>query len=412
MRKIIRYTLFLVILTRCSVDLLPGQSTSEGGISLGAVFNLAVLSIGLLSLVMKNRPSFRVPLTIWCPYLLMVMFALTYAPDFAFGLRLFLNLSSYAAIFLATIFVVNTENDMATLLKLMLVSSFVPLVVGLVQYAAGIQNFEGRIESTFPHPNVYSFYLICVITALMYFVNAGMAGKSSFWRFLPLVLLPLLVVSLVLTKTRSAWAAAALIMVVYAIAVNRKYAFVLLAAPLLLFVPAVSERLGDLEPGNEIEMVDLTELSRGVSLNSYAWRKVLWNYALEDSANARILGKGTASFHYYGGQFFPLAGGESTDAHSGFVQALYETGVVGLILFFWIYIGAAVAVWRRRGALKRQLFIIVLMFVAANFFFNYSDNVPYYLVYNWYVWAFLGGDLALRSLPSSVDRLSHAQRVT
>jgi O-antigen ligase len=406
--RIIRYTLLFVLLTRCSLDVVLGYTSSgQGGFSGGALINAIVLLIGFAPLLMRKRPNFRVLLTIWTPYLAVAFVSVVYAPDFVTGLRLFLNILSYAAIFFASFYVVGTEGQIVTLLKTMLLSSVTPLLYGFMEYAAGLQQYEGRVQSTFAHPNIYAFYIVFVIALILYFVSGRFAGNSRFWKVLPLVLVPLSAGSLLLTQTRSAWAAAFLIIGIYAIAVNRRFAFVLLAAPLLLFVPAISDRLNNLDSSIPIEGIEIKDLADGITLDSYAWRKVLWNYALKDSSDARVLGKGIGSFRYFAPDFFPLE--DAADAHSGYVQALYETGVVGLALYLWAYVGAAAAIWRRRRTLNRQLSVIVVAFVGANILLNYSDNVPYYLAYNWYVWAFLGGDLALRTCRGRVGQTSFRQ---
>jgi hypothetical protein len=37
-----------------------------------------------------------------------------------------------------------------------------------------------------------------------------------------------------------------------------------------------------------------------------------------------------------------------------------------------------------------------MAFVVGNVIINYSDNLPYYLAYNWYAWALVGADLSWR----------------
>jgi len=48
---------------------------------------------------------------------------------------------------------------------------------------------------------------------------------------------------------------------------------------------------------------------------------------------------------------------------------------------------------RRAGGALASL---VAAFVVGNLIINYSDNLPYYLAYNWYAWAFVGADLSWR----------------
>lgn len=379
-----RNVFLLILLTRASLEWpLVYTSAAQGGFSAGAALNAIVLALGFLALIARRRPGFLAPLAIWGPYLAIAAFSLGYSPDLSSGLRLFLNLFSYAAIFFAAFYFVRTEHDMALVAKAILLSAVVPILFGFVDAVRS----GWRVHSTFTHPNIFAFYIVVLLAVVLLFRSSRLGADSRFWTIAPVALFPPLMALLLLTETRSAWAAALLILGVYAIAVNRAFALVLLVAiPVLLSVPLVSKRLSDLGAETQVE-----DLKHGEALNSHAWRQALWEYALEDSADARQLGKGLGSFRYNAPSFFPLE--ESADAHSGYVQAIYETGFVGFALYVGVYLGVALGVWRHRAGNERAV-VIVLALIAANLMFNYSDNVPYYLAYNWYVWALLGAAFA------------------
>ena len=172
---------------------------------------------------------------------------------------------------------------------------------------------------------------------------------------------------------------------------NRKFLLALPLLPLALLLPSVADQFSDLNSGNEASTEEV--LKGKVTLNAYAWRQKLWEYALIDSADDRALGKGIDSFRYYVPYFFPLE--RETDAHSGYIQAIYELGIPGLVAYVGLYLGLMLAVWRLRSA-SRQLTYLTIAFIVGNLMINYSDNLPYYLDYNWYTWAIFGADLSWR----------------
>jgi len=387
-----RYTLIILILTRASLDLVLGQvGLGEGGLSLGAALNVVILAVGLGALVCGYRASLRIPALIWAPYLTIALWSLTYTSDFSGGVRLFLSTLTFPAMLVSAFALLRSENDMIVFLRAIVYSSVVPVLYGTYQLVSGT-GADLRVNATFGHANIFAFYIVAVIVAILYHNSFAARASGIAWRYGSLIYLVILLGLLVATRTRSAWVEVAFIFVAYAMTVNRKLLLALPLAPLVLLVPQVADRLTDLDTGNRASFEQVT---RGeVSLNSYAWRKMLWDSAIVDSANARLLGKGLGSFHHNVRYFFPLTQSEG-DAHSGYVQALYELGAAGLVGYIWLYCGILIAAWRLRRA-GGALASLVAAFVVGNLIINYSDNLPYYLAYNWYAWAFVGADLSWR----------------
>jgi len=389
---IARYTLIILIFTRASLDLLLGQaSLGEGGLTLGAGLNVVMLALGLAALVSGYRPSLRIPALIWAPYLIIAVLSLSYTPDFSGGIRLFLSTLTFPAMFVSAFALLKSENDMIVFLRAIVYSSAIPVIYGIIQIVSGAAP-DFRVNATFGHANIFAFYIVAVLVAILYH-NIFVANATSvIWRYGSRIYLIVLLALLVATQTRSAWIEVAFISAAYAITVNRKLLLALPVVPLVLMVPQVSERLTDLDTGNR---ASIEQVTRGeVALNSYAWRRMLWDSALADSANARMLGKGLGSFHHNVRYFFPLTQSEG-EAHSGYIQAIYELGTAGLIGYTWLYFGILVAAWRLRRA-SGALSCLVMAFVVGNLIINYSDNLPYYLAYNWYAWALVGADLSWR----------------
>ena len=54
---------------------------------------------------------------------------------------------------------------------------------------------------------------------------------------------------IIMTQTRAAWVGTFVILATYALFINRRYLIVFPLLPLLIFIPAVGDRLADLERG-------------------------------------------------------------------------------------------------------------------------------------------------------------------
>ncbi|KJC36469.1 hypothetical protein UP06_32660 [Bradyrhizobium sp. LTSP857] len=335
---------------------------------------------------------------VWVPYYVVLLVGFTFVSASPEGIKLFLSTLTFPAIFLASFLLLRTREDVADLLLCIILSSIIPCLMFFVQVALhGLSN-RYLVMSTFAHPNELAFYLLSVVCATLYYKSFGL--RLGALHIVLNVYLVLLVCMLLGTQTRSAWLAIAAFGLIYALVVNRKLLLMLPLVPLLLLVPSVADRINSVD---STQPVTLEEIQSGqVQANSYVWRELVWARALIDSEDDRVLGKGFGNFGQNARSFFS-GGDEAIGAHSAYVQSLYETGYLGLFSYIWTYIGCAVAIV---FALRRSfhLGIIALGFIAANLIINYSDNLPYYLVVNWYIWAFIGADLALRTriLPAAI----------
>src|SRR5262249_34854539 len=153
-------------------------------------------------------------------------------------------------------------------------SSFIPVAYAFFELAFGGIGIDSasRLQSTFGHPNIFAFYLVAVLALSMFLLKSSQVALSPNVRRLLILYLPILVFLIVLTKTRSAWAASALLVSVFVGVVDRRYLALLVFLPLIMLVPGVEERILN---------VGSTDLDyRYHSLDSYEWRQLLWDNTL------------------------------------------------------------------------------------------------------------------------------------
>ena len=204
--------------------------------------------------------------------------------------------------------------------------------------------------------------------------------------------IPIIIALIALTKTRSAWAASAAIYLFYAGRFERRLLFGILLIPLLVVVaPSLGDRFSDLTHGEGID--DLSRLNSEVKLNSLEWRGVLWESAIPVILQKPLLGHGLESFRISTPEFFPLASDSSatgeTDAHNFYLQILFEMGAVGIIAFIWLF-GALSQQLTRGLRFDRAGVLLIFTILAAYLTESYSDNMVYYLSFEWYFWFIMG----------------------
>lgn len=389
-----KLTLMLIILFRSSGDIfLESTRFSVGGyeIGVGGLINAFVILVSLLLVIEKpsNFPRHVTPM--WIAFLAVALYGVAFSPVKSEAIRTWLSLVSYFMVFISAFHVVQTKQDFRFCIKLVLWSSALPVIYAFFDIAmngshAGIDGF--RLRSTFSHANIFAFYLTLVIAIAFYIFKSPQKDGNARTQLLLGAYQLLLLGLLLLTKTRSAWLGCILCFLLYGIFFERRYLIYLLTASVIgLFIPGVFDRIADLGQGNEV--INYSQL------NSFAWRRQLWESALQWTQPADyLMGHGLQSFKEYSPTFFPLAGHINWGAHSVYVQWLFELGIVGIISFIGLYY---VAIRELKLLLQfDRLGSFVLIVVLVNYLiYSFSDNMFDYLSFNWYLWFIVGAGCAL-----------------
>jgi O-antigen ligase len=353
-------------------------------LSYGAVFNFIVIVAMLLSLPRLYDRS-RISLErAWIPFLLVALIAVLYSPVQIDAFRKFLTYVSYMAMFVLPLAIVRTQATAIYFSKLIIFSSVLPVLYGLFQLISGMDWYQGsRVASTFTHPNIFAFYLLTTIAIIFSLLASSRITLSeNSRRLLTLYLIPLLVL-LVVTKTRSAWAGCLILLLVYGTIQDKRFMILALALPVLaLAIPAVRDRLVALASGNEY-------VGWVQNVNPYAWRQILWQKAFPLILERPVFGYGLYSFPYYSPKFFPLESSRGVDAHNIYIQLLFETGLTGLTAYLWIFLRKFAFLFRYWSFDRRGLAMVATMIIVY-LVIGYSDNLLEYVSYCWSFWFTLG----------------------
>lgn len=400
--------LLLILLFRAAGEgVLDSTKFNVGGtpVGIGALINLIVIMVAVARVVEKPKHFPRRLAGYWVPVLLTMALAMAISLEPGAAVKEYLTMLSNFAIFLIAVYSVRSNEDFNKVLRLVMWSSLIPTLYSLAEIALKMRDSSFRLQSTFTHPNVTAFYLTLLVIVGLYMLKSPQYKISARGRVGMSVYLPVLLAQLVLTQCRSAWVACFLVFVLYACFFDRKYLLYLFLLPLLMFIPAVSERVLDLGQGNE---------AIGYArLNSYAWRQVLWASALDWMEPKRMFfGYGLDGFGHYSPTFFPLDHVTKWDAHNVYVQFIFDTGVIGLLCYLWLYARVGLAM-RALGRMDRVTGFLLLAVLVQYLVVSYSDNVFRYLVVNWYFWFTIGGACALAQLqpkPAPVNPGDPARR--
>lgn len=380
----------LIIVSRVSLD--PFIVNSKmGALGLGAVLNVLVIIMAILALP-KLTQSLKVELKYsWGVFCAVLIVALVFSTNRIDAIKFFVNLISNGAIFVIALSLIKSQQDYAKWLRVVLYSSLIPIGYALFEKAVGHAQFYGsegfRLQGTFYHPNVLGFYSVLMVSICLLIVKANFKVFPALIKnTLPLYVLMILVI-LVFTKTRSAWLAGFVFALIYGLLFERRYlVYLALVMGGAFFVPEVQDRLLNLQQGEVV-------WGHG-QLNSYSWRKLLWESALTWMSPIKyFFGYGLDSFSEYSSSFFTLNGDTKTYAHNIYVQMFFEIGFFGLSAY--LYLNYRIL----KSLIIKYKYNPLVTFVTISFIleyalFAYSDNMFGYLSFNWSFWFILGISLA------------------
>lgn len=384
----------IILLFRSSLDVLFQSSKFDAGIGLGALINAFIILIAILFIIERPKMLNRSVTSIWAAVLIVAFIEIFNAPALVPAIRLYLAFFSYFAVFIIACYLIRSKQDFNSCINIVLLSSILPVLYSFFEIATGIGNYSHdafRIKSTFTHANIFAFYLVLMLSLIFYRIKIGATQLTSGYKLLIYLYIAILLILLILTKTRSAWIACYLMFAVYGMYLNRKMLIYLILIPVVAFlVPDVRERLLDLSSGNEY-----IQYAR---LNSYAWRLLLWESGLNWMEAIRYpFGYGLGSFSYYSPIFFPLEGRKDWESHSLFVQWIFEAGIIGTTCLLWMFFKVIKTL--HGGYVKEKTRTVVLLTLVAQYLaISYSDNIMYYLSFNWYFWFIIGAGCAVAVL--------------
>jgi O-antigen ligase len=398
-----RPVLFLLIIFFRAVCDPLFEATRAGGDSmgLGAIANALVILMAFLFLVERPRAVTRTAIPMWAPLLVVAVLAAVRAPELGPAVKYLLVYLSYASVFAIPFFLKGRLADPRFLVPLILLSSLMPVLYGFFDFATwACGRPDARVCSTFEHPNIFAFYLVLMVSLTLYILKSEQFRISSPQRWLLVGYMIALIALLMLTKTRSAWAACIVVFVVYGLFFQRRFlVYLVVGLGLLLLLPPVQDRLMDLAQGNE-------QVQFG-KLNSYAWRKSIWEAGLSwMSAAYYPIGYGLESFGYYTSVFFPTRSGR-TGAHSVYVQWFFEAGVIGVACAAWLFQRLFSMLWR--GRIRDRLGAVLFITIVLEYLvMAYSDNMLAYLSFNWTFWFLMGVVCAAWTRPAGDVEASQA----
>lgn len=389
----------LILLSRAVLDPILEKTKIGGGAGLGFLLNVFVIMLTGVLISKKTGILKRLgPARYWIPFLGACVISGFTSAERVQAIRLTLNLTTYACMLAAPFLMLNRSSERPKWIKYLLWATYIPVLstyVGVATKSEMLYFFaadRGAVKGTFSHPNILAFFMVFSATLLIYILRCEPFRLTLAKRMKHAAYLLIVLGALVLTETRSAWIACAVVMGMYALQKERKWLVILaLGLGVALALPPIQARIKDLtsESGRKSK-----------ELNSMDWRIKLWQSSMPYIARRPLTGYGLGEFQPMSTQFFTLEKKHGAPAHNVYVELLFEVGLLGLLTYVSIYLAILRLFWgyQKKGATEsdRRAAFILFWYVVGFMAVSFSDNTLYYLAHNWYFWFFVG--LQLRGM--------------
>jgi O-antigen ligase len=304
--------------------------------------SLAIFSWVVKKIALRSRPKdifyptfLRGPIFL---FLATMIFSCVFSGYHLMSLRHFFYKTFKYAVFFFVIAESLDRRILRNILGVLVFSASLTALSGLHQFYRG-KDFlrlrtpviHGRINGPFYYPNSFAHYIVSLFPLTVWLSLIRYRRKA--WNFILPVLSALLLFSLVLSATRSAWLALLALVPFAAFTQGRKFTLC------CVLIVALIAFLGPLMPG----------LAKYRIENFFNYREdapvfdrdFLWKDAFDMFLNRPVFGQGLGTFMFnfqrFRPQGYPADWGISY-AENTFLQLAAETGIIGLFGFLYLIV--------------------------------------------------------------------------
>ncbi|OGZ37774.1 MAG: hypothetical protein A3E90_01035 [Candidatus Portnoybacteria bacterium RIFCSPHIGHO2_12_FULL_40_11] len=406
-RKSLFYFLLFWVIIRPSLDILSQKEIKISTPFLNFNFNVNIFLgswiflIGFLFLIRNLKVLQSTALFYPIILFLSLSFAsIFYSLDSSVSLREFIRIAGIFLLYFLVYQLMENKKDWFLLLKIILVSYFLPAVFAVFQLISGrglVDEFGGfyRIYGTFAHPNPFAFYAFFIF-GLVFSLLLTKDKELKLWfkekdgKIILGISAVILTFLILATYSRSALACFFGFIFIFGIFKYRK----LLLAGFSLFLviyfssPVFQERIWEL-----------------ITLDPYGsvvWRLRFWRDMIPLFFWHPWFGYGLGVFtklaEFYRGFKFG-----SLEAHNDFLKILLENGILGLLAYFWIIIGLLLCLFKIfiNSQNSQKIFSLGLLGISmALFGASFFDNILRVTALQWSFWVLMAGWLKINQIKS------------
>lgn len=336
----------LVVAVRPSLDVTTNWEIPVGPLTLnpaGAI-SLALLAVGLLWFFLLDNVDriqlLRHPAILLFAAWLVLLIPWAIVPVWIHGAsrlasaREWVRLLSFLPLFAILLRISMNEGE-TCILGALFISLAIPALAGIYQvlFHQGmlVQNAH-RIQSTFAHPNPFSFYLVMII-GLAYW-KCRWSERRAPWALLLALAFGLLIATFSFTGAGML----GVLILVLAMGENRTLRWAILSGLLVFAILFVATPTGQHRIRTITQWDNLDEIERtGKETSSMVWRLLNWRFLYRTWKDSPWVGYGLDSSQFVNPNRTLNKTGPGQEPHNDYMRFLIDGGVIGEILYLlWL----------------------------------------------------------------------------
>lgn len=380
----IKQSLLGLIMIRPSLDILGDYSL--GIINLAGL--MAIFSIGIsIIIIYKNKKHLlNIPLTLPILIFIVINFLFIFNNEILLiGFTEFVRVISFLLMYFAVYLIIKSNADIKHIISTVIFSSVIPMIYAVFEWGFGLgiytnPGFDNRIAGTFGHPNVFGYFLLIIISLIMYILLEYKLNKTD--QYLIISYNVILSVLLILTYTRGAWIGLFILLLGIGFVKMPKMSTFLgiILVPvisLILFIYDWLQKniLIGYPAIKKIPIINrITGLFDGDPSDSILWRRQMWDDMINKGLESPIIGYGTGSVTTITEQVRGLKLG-ALEVHNDYIKVFVESGLIGLVIYLFMIVSILGLVFYNYLKTKNNYILITLFISLAVYLSSLWDNL-------------------------------------
>jgi len=394
---------FLLIILRIELDYFRDWDVfiikDYFSLNFGAILGIFIIFFALYWIIIKREKIFKTPnILIICLFLFISLISILYSQNQLTSITEWVRISSIFAIYFLTFHLIKTKYDLQLIQKAFLVSAIAPFFVGLLQIITktGLADESGflRIYSIFAHPNALSYFLVIILTLLIYFFIIAENQKIKIFYLVSIILNFIL---LIFTYSRGAWLALLITLLLLGVLKYRK--LLLKSLVIISFFTILIFSINLFFQNYNSSIFLNFDLSRRIIKSfssshnsSISWRIDLWQEMAKTFWKKPFLGYGIGGFEKESLKINGLYAG-SYEAHNDYLRLAIELGLIGLtvyILLILITLNKIIKIYKKLEDKNLKIFCLCFLCLFISLFIvSFTENILRNTIVQWLLWSFI-----------------------
>ncbi len=334
-----------------------------------ALGTATVVGISIL-LLKKYFDIKKIPLlTAWGLFILWTILSLPFSINPSASVSEIVRILALFGIFcLAFALSKQNKNLFEKIFLVIIFSAIIPLAVSFYQFSSktglstSFEEVGNRVFGSFAHPNPFAYFMALAVSLSIFFIFK----KENLQRIFAIAFFPLALLSIGMTYTRGTWLLVAGVIILFGVIKKRTLLAVFAGLVLVAYflAPPFQDRVNSI-----FSLESSSSISWRISLwqdtFGYVWERPFLGHGIGTSEDLILEKRG--------------AGFGSTITHNDFLRMALDVGLIGLVLYLYLFISLIVLLVKKYQKEKTQdkktALLAFSCFVVMLFLASAVDNI-------------------------------------